>query len=94
MPLSATASGHIEAASGVLLPSLAFHPCATQCRLWLWQLLLHLGSKNRVVTADLGFCLIHFDANYAEEVADTVMVLILSTCSTGPTCSCAMPHRP
>ena len=85
---AAAASGCIEAASGVLLPSLAFHPCATKRRLRPWQLLPCLGSTNRVVTADLGFCLVYFNANYTEEVAETVMALILSTCSR------AMPRWP
>ena len=46
-----------------------------------WQLLLCLGSADRAadaaVAADLGLRLVHVDANRAEEVADTVMALIL-----------------
>ncbi|OEL37622.1 C-terminal binding protein AN [Dichanthelium oligosanthes] len=81
VPLSAVASGRVEAAAAVLLPSLAFLPRAAQRRLRPWQLLLCLGSADRAadaaVAADLGLRLVHVDANRAEEVADTVMALIL-----------------
>ncbi|ONL93190.1 C-terminal binding protein AN [Zea mays] len=81
VPLSAVACGRIEAASAVLLPSLAFLPRAAQRRLRPWQLLLCLGSADRAAdaaaAADLGLRLVHVDANRAEEVADTVMALIL-----------------
>ena len=81
VPLSAVASGRVEAATAVLLPSLAFLPRAAQRRLRPWQLLLCLGSADRAadaaVAADLGLRLMHVDANRAEEVADTVMALIL-----------------
>ncbi|XP_062216984.1 C-terminal binding protein AN-like [Phragmites australis] len=81
VPLSAVASGRVEAAAAVLLPSLAFLPRAAQRRLRPWQLLLCLGSSDRAadsaVAADLGLRLVHVDANRAEEVADTVMALML-----------------
>ncbi|RCV46774.1 hypothetical protein SETIT_9G558300v2 [Setaria italica] len=81
VPLSAVASGRVEAAAAVLLPSLAFLPRAAQRRLRPWQLLLCLGSADRAadaaLAADLGLRLVHVDANRAEEVADTVMALIL-----------------
>nr|CAB3502167.1 unnamed protein product [Digitaria exilis] len=81
VPLSAVASGRVEAAAAVLLPSLAFLPRAAQRRLRPWQLLLCLGSADRAAdaaaAADLGLRLVHVDANRAEEVADTVMALIL-----------------
>jgi phosphoglycerate dehydrogenase-like enzyme len=80
-PLSALASGRVEAAAAVLLPSFAFLPRAAQRRLRPWQLLLCLGSPDRAAdaaaAADLGLRLVHVDANRAEEVADTVMALFL-----------------
>ncbi|TVU31908.1 hypothetical protein EJB05_23613, partial [Eragrostis curvula] len=80
-PLSALASGRVEAAAAVLLPSLAFLPRAAQRRLRPWQLLLCLGSPDRAAdaaaAAELGLRLVHVDANRAEEVADTVMALFL-----------------
>ena len=80
-PLSALAAGRVEAAAAVLLPSLAFLPRAAQLRLRPWQLLLCLGSPDRAAdaaaAAELGLRLVHVDANRAEEVADTVMALIL-----------------
>ncbi|KAF0911087.1 hypothetical protein E2562_005469 [Oryza meyeriana var. granulata] len=81
VPLSAVASGRVEAAAAVLLPSLAFLPRAAQRRLRPWQLLLCLGSPDRAadaaLAAELGLRLVHVDANRAEEVADTVMALFL-----------------
>uniref|UniRef100_A0A0E0CUH4 D-isomer specific 2-hydroxyacid dehydrogenase NAD-binding domain-containing protein n=1 Tax=Oryza meridionalis TaxID=40149 RepID=A0A0E0CUH4_9ORYZ len=81
VPLSAVASGRVEAAATVLLPSLAFLPRAAQRRLRPWQLLLCLGSPDRAadaaLAAELGLRLVHVDANRAEEVADTVMALFL-----------------
>ncbi|KAM0895378.1 hypothetical protein ACQ4PT_023886 [Festuca glaucescens] len=81
VPLSALASGRVESAAAVLLPSLAFLPRAAQRRLRPWQLLLCLGSADRAAdaaaAADLGLRLVHVDANRAEEVADTVMALFL-----------------
>ena len=81
VPLSAVASGRVEAAAAVLLPSLAFLPRAAQRRLRPWQLLLCLGSPDRAAdaaaAAELGLRLVHVDANRAEEVADTVMALFL-----------------
>ncbi|KAK3153155.1 hypothetical protein QOZ80_2BG0168550 [Eleusine coracana subsp. coracana] len=80
-PLSALASGRVESAAAVLLPSLAFLPRAAQRRLRPWQLLLCLGSPDRAAdaaaAAELGLRLVHVDANRAEEVADTVMALFL-----------------
>jgi phosphoglycerate dehydrogenase-like enzyme len=81
VPLSAVASGRVEAAAAVLLTSLAFLPRAAQRRLRPWQLLLCLGSADRsaddAVAGDLGLRLVHVDASRAEEVSDTVMALIL-----------------
>ena len=80
-PLSALSAGRVQAAAAVLLPSLAFLPRAAQRRLRPWQLLLCLGSPDRAAdaaaAAELGLRLVHVDANRAEEVADTVMALIL-----------------
>lgn len=80
-PLSALSAGRVESAAAVLLPSLAFLPRAAQRRLRPWQLLLCLGSPDRAAdaaaAAELGLRLVHVDANRAEEVADTVMALIL-----------------
>ncbi|KAJ3682062.1 hypothetical protein LUZ60_014635 [Juncus effusus] len=81
IPLSRLSDGRIEAASAVLVHSLAFLPRAAQRRLRPWQLILCLGSTDRAVdsalAADLGLRLVHVDANRAEEVADTVMALVL-----------------
>jgi phosphoglycerate dehydrogenase-like enzyme len=81
VPLSALATGRVESAAAVLLPSLAYLPRAAQRRLRPWQLLLCLGSSDRAAdaaaAADLGLRLVHVDANRAEEVADTVMALFL-----------------
>lgn len=72
----------IESASAVLLHSLAFLPRAAQRRLRPWQLILCLGSSDRSVdsalAAELGLHrLVHVDVSRAEEIADTVMALIL-----------------
>ncbi|XAR54019.1 Glycerate dehydrogenase [Bertholletia excelsa] len=82
VPLSRLAEAKIESAAAVLLHSLAFLPRAAQRRLRPWQLVLCLGSSDRSVdsslAADLGLQrLIHVDVSRAEEVADTVMALIL-----------------
>ena len=82
VPLSALASGRVESAAAVLLPSLAYLPRAAQRRLRPWQLLLCLGSPDRAAdaaaAADLGLRRpVHVDASRAEEVADTVMALFL-----------------
>ncbi|XP_019190595.1 PREDICTED: C-terminal binding protein AN [Ipomoea nil] len=82
VPLSRLAEARIESASAVLLHSLAFLPRAAQRRLRPWQLILCLGSSDRAVdsalAADLGLTrLVHVDCSRAEEVADTVMALIL-----------------
>ncbi|XP_047334403.1 C-terminal binding protein AN [Impatiens glandulifera] len=80
--LSRLLEAKIESASAVLLHSLAFLPRAAQRRLRPWQLILCLGSSDRSVdsalAADLGLHrLVHVDVSRAEEVADTVMALIL-----------------
>ncbi|PIN13670.1 hypothetical protein CDL12_13705 [Handroanthus impetiginosus] len=82
VPLSRLAESRIESAVAVLLHSLSFLPRAAQRRLRPWQLILCLGSSDRAVdsalAADLGLNrLIHVDVSRAEEVADTVMALIL-----------------
>ncbi|CAM0870259.1 unnamed protein product [Alopecurus aequalis] len=81
VPLSSLTSGRVESAAAVLLPSLASLPRAAQRRLRPWQLLLCLGSADRAAdaaaAADLGLRLLHVDASRAEEVADTVMALLL-----------------
>ncbi|GMH00480.1 hypothetical protein Nepgr_002319 [Nepenthes gracilis] len=79
--LNSLADGRIESASAVLLHSLAFLPRAAQRRLRPWQLILCLGSSDRSVdsalAADLGLRLLHVDVSRSEEIADTVMALIL-----------------
>lgn len=81
VPLSRLADGKIEAAAAVLLHSLAYLPRAAQRRLRPYQLILCLGSSDRAVdsalAADLGLRLIHVDTSRAEEIADTVMALVL-----------------
>ncbi|KZV37829.1 C-terminal binding protein AN [Dorcoceras hygrometricum] len=82
VPLSRLAESRIESAAAVLLHSLAFLPRAAQRRLRPWQLILCLGSADRAVdsalASDLGLSrMIHVDVSRAEEVADTVMALIL-----------------
>ncbi|CAN4108271.1 unnamed protein product [Withania somnifera] len=82
VPLSRLAEARIESATAVLLHSLAFLPRAAQRRLRSWQLILCLGSSDRAVdsalASDLGLSrLVHVDVSRAEEVADTVMALIL-----------------
>ncbi|KAK1262189.1 C-terminal binding protein AN [Acorus gramineus] len=79
--LAAISSGRIESAAAVLLQSLSFLPRAAQRRLRPAQLLLCLGSPDRAAdsaaAAELGLRLVHVDADRAEEVADTVMALVL-----------------
>ncbi|KNA10223.1 hypothetical protein SOVF_146420 [Spinacia oleracea] len=79
--LNRLADGRIESAAAVLLHSLAFLPRAAQRRLRPWQLVLCLGSSDRAVdsalAADLGLRLVHVDVSRSEEIADTVMALIL-----------------
>ncbi|KAJ4895125.1 C-terminal binding protein AN [Raphanus sativus] len=81
VPLSRIADGKIESAAAVLLHSLAYLPRAAQRRLRPHQLILCLGSADRAVdstlAADLGLRLVHVDTSRAEEIADTVMALIL-----------------
>ncbi|XP_039138194.1 C-terminal binding protein AN-like isoform X2 [Dioscorea cayenensis subsp. rotundata] len=80
--LSHVSDGRIDSAAAVLLHSLAFLPRAAQRRLQPWQLILCLGSTDRVVdsslASDLGLRLVHVDSGRAEEVADTIMALFLS----------------
>lgn len=79
--LSRIADGRIEAAMAVLLHSLAYLPRAAQRRLQPWQLILCLGSSDKAVDSalatDLGLQLLHVDTSRAEEVADSVMALLL-----------------
>lgn len=79
--LSRIADGRIESAMAVLLHSLAYLPRAAQRRLQPWQLILCLGSSDKAVDSalatDLGLQLLHVDTARAEEVADTVMALLL-----------------
>ncbi|XP_047976440.1 C-terminal binding protein AN-like [Salvia hispanica] len=80
--LSRLAESRIESAAAVLIHSLSFLPRAAQRRLRPWQLILCLGSSDRAVdsalAAELGLNrLIHVDVSRSEEVADTVMALIL-----------------
>ncbi|GLU00708.1 hypothetical protein SLE2022_180560 [Rubroshorea leprosula] len=81
VPLSCLSDGKIEAAAAVLLHSLAYLPRAAQRRLRPYQLILCLGSSDRAVDSslatDLGLRLIHVDVSRAEEIADTVMALLL-----------------
>ncbi|XP_022895503.1 C-terminal binding protein AN-like [Olea europaea var. sylvestris] len=82
VPLSRLADARIESAMAVLLHSLSFLPRAAQRRLRPGQLILCLGSSDRAMdsalAADLGLGrLIQVDVSRAEEVADTVMALIL-----------------
>ncbi|KAL3624426.1 hypothetical protein CASFOL_031094 [Castilleja foliolosa] len=82
VPLSRLAESRIESAAAVLIHSLSFLPRAAQRRLRPWQLIMCLGSSDRAVdsalAADLGLNrMIHVDVSRAEEVADTVMALIL-----------------
>ncbi|KAJ6800596.1 C-terminal binding protein AN [Iris pallida] len=82
VPLSRVSSGRIESAAAVLLPSLAYLPRAAQRRLRPGHLLLCLGSPDRdadsALAAELGLRLVHVDAPRDEEVADTVMALLLA----------------
>lgn len=79
--LNRLADGRIESAAAVLLHSLSFLPRAAQRRLRPSQLILCLGSADRAVdsalASDLGLRLVHVDVSRAEEIADTVMALIL-----------------
>ncbi|KAK3194727.1 hypothetical protein Dsin_026037 [Dipteronia sinensis] len=81
VPLSRLADGKIEEAAAVLLHSIAYLPRAAQRRLRPYQLILCLGSSDRAVdsalAADLGLRLVHVDTSRAEEIADTVMALVL-----------------
>ncbi|KAK4769610.1 hypothetical protein SAY86_027760 [Trapa natans] len=83
VPLSRLASSDkaIESASAVLIHSLAYLPRAAQRRLQPYQLVLCLGSADRAVdsalAAELEIRLVHVDTSRAEEIADSVMALIL-----------------
>jgi hypothetical protein len=65
-----------------------------------WKLLLSLGSTDRAVdaadaaTADLGLRPIHVDANRAEEVADTTMMLFLGMLCQTHLLSCHVSSAP
>ena len=73
--------GKIESAAAVLLHSLAYLPRAAQRRLQPWQLILTLSCMDKVVDSalanELGLQLLHVDSGRAEEIADTVMALLL-----------------
>lgn len=79
--LSHVSEGKIEAAAAVLLHTLAYLPRAAQQCLHAWQLVLCLGSVDKSVDSaianDLGLQLVHVDASRSDEVADTVMALML-----------------
>lgn len=79
--LPQVSEGKIEAAIAVLLHSLSFLPRAAQRRLQPWQLILCLGSVDKAadssLASELGLHLLHVDTGRAEEVADTVMALVL-----------------
>ncbi|KAH7404850.1 hypothetical protein KP509_15G046800 [Ceratopteris richardii] len=79
--LHQVADGKIEVAIAVLLHSLSFLPRAAQRRLQSWQLILCLGSVDKAadstLASELGLHLLHVDTERAEEVADTVMALVL-----------------
>ncbi|KAM7277335.1 hypothetical protein ACFE04_019201 [Oxalis oulophora] len=81
VPLARLSDGKIESAAAVLLHSLAYLPRAAQRRLRPYQLILCLGSADRAcdsaLASDLGLQLVHVDASRAEEIADSVMALIL-----------------
>jgi phosphoglycerate dehydrogenase-like enzyme len=79
--LAQVGEGKIEAAAAVLLHSLAYLPRAAQRRLQPWQLVLTLSCMDKMVDSalanELGLQLLHVDSGRAEEVADTVMALLL-----------------
>ncbi|XVE77203.1 hypothetical protein DITRI_Ditri13aG0042600 [Diplodiscus trichospermus] len=81
VPLSRLGDRKIESAAAVLIHSLAYLPRAAQRRLRPYQLILCLGSSDRAVDSaladDLGLRLVHVDVSRAEEIADTVMALLL-----------------
>ncbi|CAA0830671.1 C-terminal binding protein AN [Striga hermonthica] len=82
VPLSRLTESRIDSAAAVLIHSLSFLPRAAQRRLRPWQLILCLGSSDRAMdsalAADLGLSrMVHIDVSRAEEVADTVMALVL-----------------
>jgi phosphoglycerate dehydrogenase-like enzyme len=79
--LGQVAEGKIEAAAAVLVHSLAYLPRAAQRRLQPWQLILSLSCADKAVDSalanELGLQLVHVDSGRAEEIADTVMALLL-----------------
>lgn len=79
--LAQVAEGKIEAAAAVLLHSLAYLPRAAQRRLQPWQLILTLSCMDKMVDSalanELGLQLLHVDSGRSEEIADTVMALLL-----------------
>lgn len=79
--LAQVGEGKIETAAAVLLHSLAYLPRAAQRRLQPWQLILTLSCMDKMVDSalanELGLQLLHVDSGRAEEIADTVMALLL-----------------
>ncbi|KAI4303387.1 hypothetical protein MLD38_039027 [Melastoma candidum] len=78
-----TSSSLLSSASAVLIHSLSYLPRAAQRRLHPNHLILCLGSPDRSLdsslASDLGLQnLVHVDVSRDEEVADTVMALVLS----------------
>ncbi|XP_024370957.1 C-terminal binding protein AN [Physcomitrium patens] len=79
--LAQLGEGKIEAASAVLLHSLAHLPRAAQRRLQPWHLILTLSCMDKMVDSalanELGLQLLHVDSAREEEIADTVLALLL-----------------
>ena len=79
--LAQVGEGKIESAAAVLLHSLAYLPRAAQRRLQPWQLILTLSCMDKMVDSalanELGLQLLHVDSGRAEEIADTVLALLL-----------------
>lgn len=79
--LTQVGEGKIETAAAVLLHSLAYLPRAAQRRLQPWQLILTLSCMDKMVDSalanELGLQLLHVDSGRSEEIADTVMALLL-----------------
>ncbi|KAI4338389.1 hypothetical protein MLD38_023454 [Melastoma candidum] len=78
-----TSSSLLSSASAVIIHSLSYLPRAAQRRLQPNHLILCLGSPDRSLdsslASDLGLPnLVHVDVSRDEEVADTVMALVLS----------------
>ncbi|EFJ07708.1 hypothetical protein SELMODRAFT_928, partial [Selaginella moellendorffii] len=79
--LAQIAEGKLETAAAVIIHSLAYLPRAAQRRLQPWQLILCLGSIDKpadsTAAAEMGLKLVHVDCGRGEEIADTVMALLL-----------------